>query len=228
MVRMRRRGARRVLRRRSKLLARRRVPRVVSGRGAVHRFKEMVQLPNWAVAANATTSGVQPVRINSLGNWSHFAGLFDLYKITGVKYTFMYRANSQDASSGQELPLLYIATNRDPFTPAPVSAADIINDDSCKVFRLGGYNKIDWYVKAPKPDMSIPPSEGAPAIPQNIMFGVASKFQPWLTTGGNLQVLDQSGVNHYGVRYYFENVSCNISQVVQVYATFYFTLKEQD
>lgn len=190
----------------------------------------MVQLPNWSVAANGTLSGVQPIKINSLTNWPSFESLFDLYKINGVKYTFIYRANTQEASSGQELPLLYIATNRDPFCPAPTSAADIINDDSCKVYRLGGYNKIDWYVKCPKPDMTLTYNvEGTTyTVPQNWQFGVKKMLQPWLTTGGNGQALDQSGTNHYGIRYYLENVSNNTAQVVQVFATFYFTMKEQD
>lgn len=206
------------------------MPRVVRGAPAVHRFKEMVQLPNWAVSANSTLSGVQPVRVSMLTNWSHFSGLFDLYKLNGVKYTFIYRSNTTEASSGNELPLLYVATNRDPFCPAPTNAADIINDDTCKVFRLGGYNKIDWYVKCPKPDMTLTYSVGETnyTIPQNWQFGQKKAFQPWLTTGGNAQVLDQSGTNHYGIRYYVENLGTGISQVVQVFATLYFSMKEQD
>lgn len=202
----------------------------------VHRFKEMYQLPSLAASPTSSTYGVITSNLNGLTNAASIKSMFDLYKITGIKYTFLYRANiadTQGAGSGASgLPLLYLATNRDPFVPAPTGVPDILNDDTCKVYRLGtGNGKISWYVKAPKPDMSaeaIVPGGPNLVVTQNIQFGVGAKWQPWLTTGGNAQTLDQSGVNHFGVRYVFENLDAIQAQNVQVFATLYFTCKEQD
>lgn len=230
---------RRILRKRSKLLARRaRGPAVRRGAPSVHRFKEMCPLLPLTAPVLGGVGLTRSVKFNDLTNQASFKALFDLYKINGVKFTFIYKANISDPTGGgavgatNALPVLYIATNRDPFVPAPTSAADVMNDDTCKVYRLGGYNKIEWYVKTPKPDMTItvPGQGGGPnyTVPYNFQFGERKAFQPWLTTGGNAQTLDQSSVEHYGIRMWLDNTNGSASQSVDVFATLYFSLKEQD
>lgn len=192
--------------------------------GRVHKFTEKCQLTSLSIPAGATNFGVQVYQINSLINWASYAGLFDLYKLKAVKLTLVTLAsqsevtlNNYSLQSGA-LPMLYIAPNRDQYVPAPLSIADVINDDGCKIIRFS--KPQSFYLSNPKP--SILADTGA-TVP--LQFNV--KTQPWLTTGGNAQTIDQSAVKHYGHRWAITNSSSN-DLVIQVYAKFYFEMKEQD
>lgn len=201
-----------------------------------HHFKEICQLSQITAAGTATTSGVISWNLNQLTNNASFKNLFDLYKITGVKLKMLYRHNVSDSGEPAgigEIPVMYMAPNRDPFVPPPTTVGDILNDDGVKIFRCDAFKgKGGLYLKSPKPDMSSAvtvggvPSGGLVTTQWN--YGTGSKFQPWLTTGGNGQALDQSGVSHYGYRYFFDNSQSTQTQTVYVYATLYFSMKEQD
>lgn len=225
---------RKIYRRRSKLGRRRAV--MVGRKGLaptrmlrskkVHWFKEMCQITSLVAPAVANGQGVMKYQILDLNNFPSYRNLFDLYKLTGVKLKIIPRFNVSEAATananGQAgtLPVLYIAPNRDPYVPAPVSAADILNDDGCKVIRLT--RPINLYLKSPKADIT----NGAGSIP--LQFGTSSKFQPWLTTGGGGQSVDQSNVSHYGHRWFISNGNGLQEVVLDVYATYYFAMKEQD
>lgn len=204
------------------------------GAPSVHRFKETFRTTDITVGANTNVASVLSCNLNQLNNSAQFKGLFDLYRITGVKWTFLYRKNSADASTANgSFPTLYTAFNRDPFVPAPVSIADILNDDSVKIHRCDSLlGKGGRYLKSPKPDMTgVVTSDGVPTgglVAQQWNLGVGNNKQYWLSTGGNSQSLDQSGVNHYGLRYLLSNNDNAQAQVVEVYATLYFQMKEQD
>lgn len=194
-----------------------------------HWFKETTQLPSISALANNNGAGVMTFKLNDLNNAPSFKLLFDLYKLTGVKIKIVPKVNVSDATTvananGQAgtLPMLYIAENRDPYVPAPISIADILNDDGVKIIRMT--KPINLYIRAPKPRVFT--SAGTDEIP--LQFNVGSKWQPWLTTGGNGQVVDQSGTEHYGFRWYISNGVGNFEQVFDVYATYYFAMKEQD
>lgn len=200
----------------------------------VHHFKEMCRLPDITVAAASSTSNVLSGTLAMLTNSAQFRGLFDLYKITGVKFRFLYKYNSAEATiGGGAIPVLYTAINRDPFTPPPASVSDILNDDTCKIHRCDTLlGKGGRYIKSPKPDMSsLVTAQGVPTggiVTQQWNLGLGNRNQYWLTTGGNAQALDQSGVGHFGLRYLLDNSQNTVSQVVEVYATLYFSMKEQD
>lgn len=206
------------------------------GAPSVHRFSEMTQLTSITIPANNSTAGVISFNLGQLTNQASFKSLFDLYRITAAKVTFLYRNNSATTSAAPniaELPMLYTAINRDPFVPAPTSVADILNDDTCRIHRADALlGKGGVYVKSPKPDMSgLVYVEGQPAggiVTQQWNLGVGNSKQYWLCTGGNSQGLDQSLVNHFGVRYFAENLSNSNVQTIQVFATLYFQMKEQD
>lgn len=192
----------------------------------VHWFKEMCQLSSLVAPATANGTGVISYMISDLNNFPSFRNLFDLYKLTGVKLKIVPRFNVSEAATanatGQAgtLPVLYIAPNRDPYVPAPVSIADILNDDQCKIIRLT--RPINMYLKTPKPDIV----NGAGSIP--LQFGTGKAFQPWLTTGGGAQTVDQSNTKHYGHRWFLSNGNGLQEVVLDVYATYYFAAKEQD
>lgn len=198
------------------------VPRGLVGRG-VHSFTEKVQLPSIGVPPGISY-GVITYQINQLINWNSYAALFDLYKLKAVKLTLIGLANTSEVmlnngvlQSGA-LPMLYLAPNRDPYVPAPLSIPDVINDDGCKIIRFS--RPASFYLSNPKPNVVDNTGDQLP-----FQFNV--RQQPWLTTGGNAQTIDQSAVKHYGHRYAIAN-SASVETVVQVYAKFYFEMKEQD
>lgn len=194
----------------------------------VHKFTEMYKDTSIGAGAAALGAGVLAVPgLSGLLNVANFQGLFDLYKITGVSYKFVPAFNSADVGTSAQIPNLYLATNRNPFVPAPVSVGDILNDDTCKVYRLD--RPITWRVNCPKPDMSslVTIGESTYAVPQNWQFAPVAKYQPWLTTGGNSATLSQISLKHYGVKWAIDNLN-NAALNVDVYTTIHFQLKEQD
>lgn len=214
----------------------RRVGKKSGGRGfrpyakKVHWFKEVAQIAN-GISANAGSNGtgVMTFKLDDLNNQANFAALFDLYKITGVKIKIVPRFNVSDPTTvanantqAGTLPMLYIAENRDPYVPAPINVADILNDDGVKVIRLT--RPINLWLKSPKPLIS--GGNGVESIP--MQFGTGRAFQPWLTTGGNGQTVSQIAVPHYGFRWLLNNGVGNFTVVCDVYATYYFAMKEQD
>lgn len=198
----------------------------------VHHFKERFRTSDIIVPATSGVGNVLSCNLQQLTNSTSFINMFDMYKITGIKWTFIYRQNSADTTSGTSaIPLLHVATNRDPFAPPPANVADILNDDSCRTYRMDR-PKVSWYVKAPKPDMTTNVTLDGVLQPATVVtqwnYGVSSKFQPWLCTGGNSQALDQSKVPHFGVRYYVDNATNLTAGSIEVYGTLYFSCKEQD
>lgn len=206
--------------------------RLARARGApsVYKFKEPY-IGQITAAPLIGTPGVITGSVSNLSNWSSYRQLFDLYRIVGMKVTFVPRWNVaqpslQDLSSGTAgvyqpggLPVLYIAPNRDGQVPAPTGLADIINDDGVKVRRLD--KKCSFYISSPKALIEDGNSTLVPFLFNN-------KMQPWLSTGGSGQAIDQSGLKHFGFRYLIDNLACANSISVDTYTTLYFQMKERD
>lgn len=211
--------------------------RVMRGMGVktplVHKFKEWVQLPDLTAAAGAVQGGVLAPSIDLLTNWTSYRALFDLYKVVGIKFKFLPQFNTAYASNGLApgstqgtLPFMYYEVNHDPWAPAPATVNDILNADGVKTKRLD--RLFSQYVKAPVPVVSWTDASGVVSEQTIINNNIASSRQ-WLTTGGNLQKVDQSASPHYGLRYLLDN-QYNTSYNLQfrVFACFYFIMKEQD
>lgn len=198
----------------------------------VKRFKEMCQITDVSAVAASTGTGVMKFKLNDLTNAPNFKQLFDLYKLTGVKVKLVPQYNSADVGPNASgaidyLPQLFIAPNRDPYVPAPTSVADILNDDSCKVIRGGRI--ISLYLSNPKPELKANSQDGLTQFFMPIQFNSSSRaLQPWLATGGNGQVQDQSGIDHFGFRWFVDNTQSAVACWWRVYATYYFSMKEQD
>lgn len=201
--------------------------KVRRARGAplVHKFKEMYDGGWTTVPATSISNSVLSTQIASLTNFPSLQSMFDLYKITGMKVTFIPSHNVSDisAGAGTGIPMLYVAPNRDPYVPAPASVADILNDDGCKAIRFT--KPVSFYVKNPK---GLILDSAGNSLP--FQFDSSKAYlQPWLTTGGNSQTINQSTVKHYGLRYLLDN-TLNTAQpfVFQVIVKLYFSCKEQD
>lgn len=195
---------------------------------SVKSFKETYAYPS-TIFAPATTLGVGIInfKISSLVNFSNLAGLYDLYKITGAKVKIIPRYTQaslleNNAIPSGALPVLHIAPNRNPYVPPPTTLGDVLNDDGVKSILLN--KPVTLWLKAPKPDIT---TGGETPTPVPMQFGVSSKYQPWLTTGGNGQLQDQSGVPHYGFRWALDN-QASVPADAQIFVTLYFKMKEQD
>lgn len=198
----------------------------------VHRFKEVV-LHDQSISAGAGSAGFGQLyfHANETTNWPSLRNLFDLYKITGVKVkiipyfnTGMVETTNAGATAGA-LPTLIVAPNRDPYVGAPASYADVLNDDGVRTFQVS--KPITLWLKSPKANIVTEAPEGGAPLDMPFQFGVGSKWQPWLTTGGNSQLIDQSGLAHYGFRYALSNPG-GVPVTMNTFVTYYITLKEQD
>lgn len=223
----RKRKVRNAPRMRSRLGRARRVYRraAVSRRSGVHYFKEKSQLVDIS-ATTGLTYGSETYAMSDLVNLPSFRSMFDLYKLTGVKLLFVPVQNTAEVGSANTLPMLYIAPNRDPMTPAPTSIGDVLNDDGCKIVRLSKPAK--FWLKNPKPDLLTYDTEGN--VDGRLPFQFNSSLtalQPWLATGGNGGKIDQSSIKHYGHRWVIDNPNTT-AFTVHVFVTYYFAMKEQD
>lgn len=222
---MRRRAARRApLRVRRRVGRLRRLRRKVLG-SKVHYFTEKCQLTDWAATATSIAYGVQTFKISDLFNFtSGYQQLFDLYKLNSVSLTIFPKFNvsaaefqNPNAQAGA-LPLMAVAPNRDPYVPAPTSWNDLLNDDGCKVYRMDKPVRIT--ITRPKPNILDDQGHQLP-----FQFNLTQ--QPWLTTGGNTQTIDQSAIKHYGLRWAIWNQG-PYEVVFNVVAKYSFCFKEQD
>lgn len=191
----------------------------------MYRFVEKCKLTSWSCAGATGQAGLQTYKFNDLFNSPNFKALFDLYKITKVKLMIVPQfdtASFADSNNGptiSNLPMLYVAPNRSPWAVPPSSLQDCLNDDGCKIIRLE--KPITLTLNAPAPRLVDGAGTGMP-----IQTNTNTKL--WLSTGGNGQIVDQSGVDYYGHRWFIDNTANVAGLSVQILATYYFEMKELD
>lgn len=213
------------MRRAARRRARGGVLRRAIGSPKVYRFVEKCKLTDWSVAATATQGGIQTYKLNDLFNNPNYKGLFDLYKITKVKLLIVPQfdtASVADSNNGpviSNLPMLYVAPNRSPWAVAPPVLQDALNDDGCQIIRLE--KPVSMTLNAPAPRLLDGAGTGMP-----IQTNTNTKL--WLSTGGNGQIVDQSGIEYYGHRWFLDNSANTAGFSLQIFATYYFTMKELD
>lgn len=208
---------------------RRRLVRLRPALRVVHKFKETCLYSGTPISApaNSTTVGLMAFSLNMLANATSFKSLFDLYKITGVKVRIVPRWNTSDPLASQNgiagLPMLYIAENRDPYVGAPANVVDVLNDDGVKIIRLD--KPVTMFLKNPKAEIFDGSGNTLP-----FQFNSSKSYlQPWLTTGGNAQAIDQSNLNHFGYRWVLDNsLNSATTTTLDTFITLYFSMKEQD
>lgn len=199
-------------------------------RGAplVHKFKEWTPAGTITCAAASVQGGIMAAAINQLTNQASIAALFDLYKITGIKFKIVpswnVGLNTTMGPGGSSLPNIYVAPNHDPYVPAPTSISDILNDDGVRILRPT--RPFSFYIKNPVPRVFLKDGQDVPYIANS---GYGAKNRSWLTTGGNAQLVDQSNVPHYGLRWLIDNeYNASTSVEMKVFMCIYFMAKEQD
>lgn len=205
----------------------RRLTKLRPALSVVHKFKETCIYPGGLnVGGNTTATGIMTFSLNDLTNATSFKTLFDMYKITGVKVRLNPRWTTIDPLAANNgiagLPVLYIAENRDPYVPAPTSIGDILNDDGVKIIRLT--KPVTFFLRNPKAEI-----KDANNVSLPFQFNSSkAMLQPWLTTGGGTQSIDQSSLLHFGYRWFLDNNLCQATTNLEVFYTLYFSMKEQD
>lgn len=207
-----------------------RLPMNVSG--GLYKFEEkcnlgaLSTLPAINVASNTGSGGILTFKLRDLANAPSYIGLFDLYKIDKVELTIHPMANVAQTylvgapASASALPMLYIAPNKDYYTPSPAGSGDVLNDDGAVAVTLD--KPKTFTIWQPKP--RIKDAGGA-----DYQVGILPDSSPlWLTTGGNAQVLDQSNVDYYGFRWWVDNTQNSAPVIPHIIATYYVSFKERD
>lgn len=124
-----RQSARKVVRRRRVGAVRRRG--MMGGRG-VYRFKRTAFYSGYLSGSTIQdVSGALIGQLSQVPGNSEFISLYDQYKITGIKWKFMPRANSAEAGTNQGLIKLFTAIDRNDLNPPTIT--DILQYSSMKM-----------------------------------------------------------------------------------------------
>lgn len=201
----------------------------------VKRYKETYLKPQTLVTPGTTLGGRISCALNELGNVNGFNILYDLFKVTGMKIKLIPKINSntnfsQDGVQLQNnLPMLYIAPNRNPLTPNPTSASDVLNDDQCRAIRFD--KPVTLYLANPKPDQILYASADGSSVGRVVgqLNASSSKYQSWYPTAGNNSIQTQyTGMFWYGFRYWVDNGGSSTTLAFDTIVTEYVMFKEQD
>lgn len=199
---------------------------------AVHHFRETCLSAPFVCGAGSAGYGSFAFAINALTNWPSFQAMFDLYRINQVDIKVIPYSNVSGAiepvnAGGTQgnLATLMIAPNRSSVVPQPTSFADVLNDDGVQVVRLDVPHTFT--IKYPKPDQATYDDTGAVTGITVAQYRPSADFQPWLSTGGNGAIVNQSGTLHHGFRWAISNPASTAINYT-VYATYHFSCKEQD
>jgi hypothetical protein len=117
--------------RRRKIVVRRRRGGAMGGRG-VYRFKRTA-FYSGLIAGSITqdVSGALIGQLSQVPGYTEFVNMYDEYKITGIKWKFMPRANSAEAGTNQGLIKLFTAIDRNDLNPPTIQ--DILQYSSLKI-----------------------------------------------------------------------------------------------
>lgn len=171
----------------------------------VHYFKRTLYASG-AIAGSSITDvfGATGFQLSSLPNYTEFTALFDMYKITGVKVTYMPRANSAEAGTNQGLVKFFSVIDYDD-TTAPTAINDLLQYESLKVS-----NSSRDHTRFLKPKI-------ARAIYQSGVSTAYGASTGWIDC-------DNASVPHYGLKYALQQLPSG-NQSFDVKITYYLAFK---
>lgn len=178
----------------------------------------------------SVSNGLFTCQFNKLVNYANYSALYDLYRIVGMKVTLLPKWSQADIThvdgggtniSGMNLPIFYIAPNRNPTVSAPSGVADMLNEQGVRYFPLKG--KRSFYISYPKGKTTVYSDVSAPIGTSTSVY--PNRIQPWLSTGGS-GGLDQTDIAHNGFRWSMDASTVPNGITLQVVTTMYFQLKE--
>lgn len=140
-------------------------------------------------------AGASPVSYSSV---TEYTNLFDEYRIDEWTLDIMYNSNNSSLTSGQSLPIFYIAEDPDS-TDAVSSPATMFQYAGMKTLNFGnssgsGNGHQYFTVKNPTVQLSGLTTAGTQYV--------STRRSPWLSTS-------QSGTEHIGIKMYYDNPTLN-------------------
>lgn len=189
-----------------------RLPRRINN--DLHHFKRTVELTSiqCAVASNVSidTLGAMQFTLSQLPGVSEFTTLFDMYKINGIKLSFVPAqtgADTNDPSKFMYMPDFWTVIDYDDAnTP---TKNDMLQCTGLRMTR--GNRTHSRYIK---------PAVSAEVYRSLTNSSYAPKWRQWLD-------MADTGVPHYGIKYFAHasGYTSGNQPAWRVYATFYFSCK---
>lgn len=154
-------------------------------------------------------------RLTAVEGYTDFTNLYDRYKITGVKATFMYQSDSSAVNSSSVLPTIMYAVDKDDLTPDGFSTFRQKQDMKRKILTANRPFSIYW---KPKKQMTVSSlTAEADAISTNVGWNNCAF----------------PGINHLGLKFYCNNLyggTAGIASTVQtqldIQITYYLAFKD--
>lgn len=172
--------------------------------GGVHKFQRAYLKQTWAPTAGNSYYFGYSFSLSELPDYSELSNLFDAYRITGIKLTFMPRHTEAEigTSGSSGLPTIAIVTDPNDAN-APSSTAAVLQYPRAKLIQLS--RPYSYYFKPRVATITTGTTNGTAEV----------KGSMW-------QNIDSPTVLHYGVKIatYFPSTT-----TVDVYAKFYLQCK---
>lgn len=122
--------------------------------------------------AAGVSFGSYAFRLDMLPSFAEIQAMFDSYKITGIRATFMPMQNSSEQSIGSFLPTMYCVTDYNDAT-APTSINELAEYPNVRIKRMDKPVTVSLKPKA--------------------QLSGSTEWRPWIASAN-------SGVNHFGLK----------------------------
>lgn len=181
---------------------------------------------NWGLSATSPDDnglyqfgGSMSFRLADVLQDNEFIALFDKYKITGIKLTFIplsYDAAyvSTGGNSSTIPTITYAVDNDDALIPG--TAASLLVKQDCRVRRLD--KPVSIYIHKPKVNLAVQGAAGAIELAN--------------TTPARWFNCSYNDIEHYGLKFYIRDMALpspgtqNINSLIRVQAKYYIALKD--
>lgn len=154
-------------------------------------------------------------RLTAVEGYTDFTNLYDRYKITGVKATFMYQSDSSAVNSSSVLPTIMYAVDKDDLTPDGFAAFRQKQDMKRKILTANRPFSIYW---KPKKQMTVSSlATDVDAVATNMGWNNCAF----------------PGINHLGLKFYCNNlysgtagVASTVQTQLDIQVTYYLAFKD--
>lgn len=154
-------------------------------------------------------------RLSAVEGYTDFTNLYDRYKITGIKATFIYQSDSSAVNSSSVLPTMMYAVDKDDLTPDSFSQIRQKQDMKRKILTANRPFSVFW---RPKKQMTV--------------SSLATEVDAVATnTGWNN--CGFPGINHLGLKFYLNNlyggtagVASTVQTQLDIQITYYLAFKD--
>lgn len=153
-------------------------------------------------------------KLSSAQQYTDLTGLFDRYKLTGVKLIFMYAQNIADAQSLGCLPTMWYAQDFDD-TNIPTTSTQVLSKQYCRVKTLNGNNMFSIFIR---------PRLTKALTAAGVIAGDTTERPCFIDCS-------YPDVPHYGLKFWIDQWHTNgsasvLAQSLRIQPVYYFKLKD--